>query len=75
MNWAVLIPIIVQYGLPVAESLFQKWQSGSVPTQSDFDQLKTMTQQTAKDRLTAQLAAAGIPLTDPKAVALLAQAS
>lgn len=71
----MLIPIIAQYGVPLAESLFQKWTSGSAPTQADFDQLKTLAQQTAKDRMIAQLNAAGIPLTDPKAVALLAQVS
>lgn len=72
MNWAVLIPIIVQYGLPLAESLFQKWSSGTPPTQADFDQLRAAAQQTAQDRMKAQLAAANIPLTDPHAVALLA---
>ena len=75
MTWALLLPIIAQYGIPLAESLFQKWSTGAAPTQADFDSLKAMTQQTAKDRMTAQLVAAGIPLTDPKAVALLALAS
>ena len=73
MNWAVLIPIIAQYGLPLAESLFQKWSAGSVPTQTDFDQLRALASQTAADRMRAALARAGIPLDDPKAVALLAQ--
>lgn len=74
MSWAVLIPIIAQYGLPLAESLYQKWSSGTAPTQADFDQLRALSQQTAQDRMKAQLAAAGIPLTDPHAVALLALA-
>lgn len=67
----MLIPIIAQYGLPLAESLFQKWSSGNPPAQSDFDDLRSKLAQTAKDRMRAQLAAAGIPLDDPKAVALL----
>lgn len=71
MTWTVLIPIIAQYGIPLAESLFQKWTSGAAPTQADFDSLKAMASQTAKDQLKARLAAAGIPLDDPKAVALL----
>lgn len=75
MSWTFLIQIIAQYGIPLAESLFQKWTTGSPPTQADFDQLKLLAQQTAKDRLIAQLNAAGIPLTDPKAVALLALVS
>lgn len=71
MNWSVLIPIIAQYGLPLAESLYQKFTSGTAPTQADFDQLRSLAQQTAQDRMKAKLAAAGIPLDDPKAVALL----
>ena len=71
MNWAILIPIIAQYGLPLAESLYQKWTSGNPPTQADFDSLRAAAQQTAADRMKAQLAAAGIPLDDPHAAALL----
>jgi hypothetical protein len=72
MNWAILIPIIAQYGLPLAESLFQKWSAGAVPTQADFDQLRALAAQTASDRMKLALARAGIPLDDPKALALLA---
>ncbi len=74
MNWTILIPIIAQYGLPLAESLFQKWTSGTPPTQADFDQLRSLAQRSGQDRMKAQLAAAGIPLDDPKAVQLLALA-
>lgn len=70
--WAALIPIIAQYGLPVAEALWQKWTSGAAPTQADWDQLKQMTKNSAQDIVRARLAAAGIPLDDPKAVQLLA---
>jgi len=72
--WTALIPIIAQYGLPLAESLFQKWTSGAVPTQADWDELRALASQSAQDRMKAQLAAAGIPTDDPKAVALLALA-
>jgi hypothetical protein len=75
MTWTVLIPLIAQYGLPLAEQLFQKWTSGTPPTQADFDALRVLAQQTANDRMKATLAAAGIPLTDPHAVALLALTS
>lgn len=75
MGWPQIIAIIAQYGLPLAESLFQKWSSGTPPTQADFDALRQLASQTAKDRMIAALNAAGIPLNDPKAIALLAQAS
>jgi hypothetical protein len=74
MNWTVLIPIIAQYGLPLAENLYQRWASGSPPTQADFDQLRAMAGQTATDRMKAALASAGIPLEDPKAQVFLALA-
>ena len=69
--WAQLIPIIGTYGLQFAELLFQKWNSSAPPTQADFDQLRALGKQNAVDRMKANLTAAGIPLDDPKAVALL----
>lgn len=71
MNWTILIPIIAQYGIPVAEKLFQKWASGADPTQSDFDELRKSAGQTAQDRMRLALLASGISLDDPKAQALL----
>lgn len=71
MNWAVLIPIIAQEGIPVAEALFKKWSSGNPPTQADFAELRELGKQTAIDRVKARLVANGIPLDDPKAVQLL----
>jgi hypothetical protein len=72
MSWSLLVPLIVQYGLPFVESLFQKWTSGTAPTAQDFADLRALASKNATDILTTQLTAAGIPLTDPKAVALLA---
>lgn len=71
--WATLIPVILQYGLPFAEKLWQQWTSGKDPTQADWDALKGLAQNTARSQMVAALARAGIPLDDPKAVALLAQ--
>jgi hypothetical protein len=71
-TWAALIPIIVQYGLPTAEKLFQKWSSGTPPTQADFDELRGLAKQSAGDVLKARLVAAGIALDSPQATQLLA---
>ena len=56
MNWAVLIPIITQYGIPVAEYIWQKWSSGAAPTQADWDQLRAMinTSRQETDKVLAQ---------------------
>lgn len=75
MGWTTLIPIIAEYGIPLAESLFTKWTSGKPPTLQDFADLKALAAVTAKDEMTAQLTAAGISLTSPQGVAMLALVS
>ncbi len=73
MPWATLIPIIAQFGLPFAEKIWTLWASGNNPTAQDWLDLKALAQQTALSQMKAALARAGIPETDPHAVALLAQ--
>jgi hypothetical protein len=74
MSWATLIPIIVQYGLPVAEAIFKKWNAGTVPTQADFDELRLLAGQTAIDRVKLALATAGIAEDSEQGKTLLALA-
>lgn len=73
MGWEVLIPIIAQYGLPLAEKLWQKWSAKGEPTQADWAELKAIASQTARMRLVDALSRAGISLDDPKAVDLLSK--
>jgi hypothetical protein len=54
--------------------VYQKWASGSVPTQADFDSLRALASQSASDRMMAALVKAGIPLDSPQAVTLLSLA-
>ncbi len=70
--WATLIPIIAQYGLPLAEALWTKWASGSDPTQADWDELKTLAGQSAKDRMTKVLIDHGIDPASAQGKAFLA---
>lgn len=72
MTWAAAIALIVQYGIPVAESLFQKWSTSSGPTVQDWADLKALAAQTAQDRAKAALTRAGIALDSPQALQLLA---
>lgn len=64
MNWAQLIAVIVQYGLPLAERLFQLWQTNAPPTQADWDALRALAHDTARDRALAAMARA-VPPIDP----------
>lgn len=75
MPWTTFIPLLIQYGFPVAEDLFNKWTSGGNVTAQDIADLRARLQVTAADQMKARLAAAGIPLTDPHAVALMALVS
>ena len=75
MDWTTVASLIIQYGLPLAEKIVSKWTTGSPPTPADFVELNAAAAQNAAGILKGQLAAAGIPLTDPHAVALLALVS
>lgn len=74
MGWSAILALILQNapaGIALVEDLFKKWSSGTAPIQADFDALRAMANQSAYDRMKAQLLAAGIALTDPTAIALL----
>jgi hypothetical protein len=72
MTWVALIPIILQYGLPVAEKLFQLWSTNAAPTQADWDALKVLGTATRKQDMTNALIRNGIDPTSPQGQALLA---
>jgi len=72
MNWTVLIPIIIQYGLPVAEKLFQLWSTNAVPTQADWDALKALGLSTRRQEMTDALIRNGVEPTSPQGQALMA---
>jgi hypothetical protein len=71
MNWALLLPIIAQYGLPLAEKLWQKWASKTEPTQADWDELKALGAKTFQTQVLDALARNGVAADDPRAKELL----
>ena len=72
MNWLLFTQLILEVGLPAAERIFQKWQSGNPVTQADIDELKALGLVTPKEQLLKALAAAGVASGSPEASALLA---
>lgn len=72
MTWVALIPIILQYGLPVAEKLWTLWSSNAAPTAADWEALKALGLATRKQDITNALIRNGIDPTSPQGVALLA---
>lgn len=75
MTWGQAIPIIAQYGLPVAEALWRKWESGQNPTNDDWKELNTLVARQAQDRMLAALQRAGIDPQSEKGKEFLALAS
>ena len=75
MGWEVLIPIISQYGLPLAEKLWSKWASGAEPTQADWDELKVAANQKAAGRMLKALQDQGIDPASEQGKMFLALAS
>ncbi len=73
MGWDQIALLIINYGLPFAEKLIEKWTTKSPVTMDEWNALKALAQNTALSQMKAALARAGIPETDPKAQALLAQ--
>lgn len=74
MPISVLVPLLLQYGLPFVEKIISLWTSPTAPvTVDDWNALKALAQNSALSQMKAALARAGIPETDPHAQALLSQ--
>jgi hypothetical protein len=72
MPVSLLIPLITQVGIPLASQLIALWEKGGTVSSAEFSALIGQTSVSAKQVLINQLNAAGISLTDPHAVSLLA---
>lgn len=72
MDWLTIIGLIQSVGLPLAEKLWQLWAKNAAPSQADWDVLKALSQQTARDRMILALAKNGIDPESEAGKALLA---
>jgi hypothetical protein len=72
MPISLLVPLIAQVGIPVTQQLIAVWEAKGSVTSAQFAALIGSAQISAKQVLENQLTTAGIALTDPHAVALLA---
>lgn len=71
MTWAALIPLIVQYGLPLALKLAEKWESKDAVTPEELKELQTLAAQTPETQLRDALLRNGIDPASEKGVSLL----
>jgi hypothetical protein len=72
MDVATIITLIISQGIPVAEKLWQIWQSKTDISQADWDSLKAMGKQSARSNMLLALARNGVDPTSPQGIALLA---
>lgn len=76
MGAAEIAGLLITYGpagIDLAEKLWTVWTTKAPITAQLFTDLRALANQTAADRMKAQLTAAGVALDSPAAVALLAQ--
>ncbi len=66
MSWAVLIPILLQYGVPFAEKIWILVTSNAAPTSADWAALKALAMQTPVSQMTDALKRAGIDPSSPQ---------
>lgn len=69
MSPTVIAALIVQFGLPFVEKLIQLWADNTPITPESWAGLKALVK-TPEDALSTVAAQAGLPMTDPKIVAL-----
>lgn len=75
MGWPEIISLLITFGpkgVDLAETIWKKWAAKTPPGPQDFADLRALLQQSATDKMKAQLTAAGIALDSPQAIALLA---
>ena len=75
MTWAALIPVLIQFGLPVAEKLWALVQSNAAPTQADWDSLKALGATSRKQDMISAMVNAGIAPESAQWAAFLALVS
>lgn len=75
MPWPLVIQLIAQYGLPLAEQLWKNWGSTTAPTQEDWNTLKALAAQNAKAQMMAALVRNGVDPNSPQGQQLLALVS
>ena len=72
MTGAMLIPLIIQGGVALAERLSQLAEKNGVPTAAEWAELKSLETQNARFQMGLTLAKAGIDVTSEKGKAFMA---
>lgn len=71
MEWATLITLIINNGVPLALKLYDKWESKDVVTPEEIAELKALAAQTPQTQMRDALLRAGVDLASDKGKELL----
>lgn len=75
MTWAILVPLIIQYGLPFTIKMFELWSKGNPPTLEELNALQELAKLKAVDLMKAILYKTGIDPESDQGKALLLAAT
>lgn len=74
----LIVQLLATFGpsaVALIDKLIAKWETNGAVTAQEWTDIRAAAMQTAKDRMLAQLTAAGIDPASPQGVAFLAAAS
>ena len=71
LTWATAAQLIITIGIPATEKIIANWTNKTPVTLEEFAKLRALSEQTASDRMRAQLVAANIDLESVEAIRLL----
>lgn len=69
----LVVQLVAQVGIPLTAQLISLWEQGGTVSKAQFDALVASASVTARQQVINCLNTLGVPLTDPKAVAILTQ--
>ncbi len=60
LTWDTVALLLIQYGIPTADAIVRKWLNGEPVTEAQWNEIRAIAGQTAKDVTKRKLVEAGI---------------
>lgn len=71
LTWDIVALLLVKYGIPTADAIVRKWLSGEPVTDTQWQEVRTVASQSARDVMRKKLTEAGINPESVEGVRLL----
>lgn len=75
LTWDIVALLLVKYGIPTADAVVRKWLSGEPVTEAQWQEVRAVASQSARDVMLKKLTEAGIDPASEKGKMLLGLAS